>query len=277
MIFILTIIVILKSIISLDYTASWISTGISGKAIAIGSQGDTYVIGLDYQISRYDFANNSYSKINSSIKANKITVSSLGVPYIISNKREIFYLSDNNEWVQVQGCANDISIGRGDEIWIIGCDTRKGGYGIWKYKCINLFDSLPHIIDKFKDNGRYNKEDTSNICSWFRIEGSGIKIEVDINGLPIVLTEDNSIFRYDGVNYKHISDIKAIDIAISNENVLFAVSLDHKLYILKDVLNEEWSIVAGIAKEICVGPYSQPFAINLNNLIYTTTSLGYIE
>lgn len=266
---------LIVSVITKTFPVSWVSTKITGTDVGVGFQGDTFIVGTDNQVYRYNQATNIYNKITSLFDAKRIAVSKDGTPYVISKKGNIFYLSLNNEWIQIEGCANDIAVGRNNELWIIGCDIRKGGFGIWKFKCDNLIDTLPHNLftsnKSFKNNNKYQL----NSCNWFRIEGSGIKIAVDIDGQPTIITEEGDIFRYDGQNYKNLSKIKSLDIAISNENILFAIDLNNQIFVLKDSINEEWDKMTGLAIAISVGPYSLPFAVSYNNIVYSSATLGY--
>ena len=74
--------------------------------------------------------NNKWIKRNG--KAYRITVDGLGVPYIVTRKSDIYKWSiKNKRWTLLRGKANDIGVGPQGELWIIGSDKEKGGYGIY--------------------------------------------------------------------------------------------------------------------------------------------------
>lgn len=70
------------------------------------------------------------------------------------------YNYKNNKWNRKSGKAKDIGVGSEGTVWVIGTNKEGGGYGIFKY---NPFTN------------KYTK-----------IPGSGLRIDVDKNGLAWV-------------------------------------------------------------------------------------------
>ncbi len=207
-------------------------------------------------------------------KVSRVATDADGTPYVITLKGgQVYFLNSNNSWVRIPGCARDIAIGRGGEIWKIGCDARSGGYGIWKLFC----DKEPKC-KCYRGCNRFRKVTYSSIhkdedvktCFWMRIEGGGIKLDVDPNGNPWIVADNFLIYYYDGSNWKPVTGFEGDDIAVSNEGVVFAAGLQSKIGRLICPEIGTWQVLSGAAAAITSGPYSIPFIADGTYMVYTT-------
>jgi hypothetical protein len=253
----------------------WTDTNFKGKDCGVGSEGDTFIAGLDGKLYKYQIITNTYTEVygdNEMPFISKVDVDSDGTPYIVTNRGgQIYYLDCQNKWVRIQGCANDIGVGRAGEIWKIGCDSRLGGFGVWKLFCNRKCGCNCNRSCIRFSSLRYaplGTEQRKN-CYWLRIEGGGKRLDVDPNGNPWIVADNNSVYQYDGFNWKYVPGYFANDIAISNDGTVFASGIDNNIgrLICPDV--GTWQILTGAAKSICVGPFDLPFIIDGENNVFT--------
>lgn len=262
---------------TLVYNANWIQTTSQVFVdVGLGAEGDMYSVGSDGRLYVYNFLANSYSEVVADTDLNTITrvdVDAEGTPYVVAGCLGTYYLNCYNKWVQLPGCSNDIGVGRGSEVWKIGCDARAGGYGIWKLFCKSKCKcQCNRGCIRFRPS-KYNTNKTGDQrkCFWYRIEGGAAAIDVNIDGNPIVATDEGKVFRYDGVNYNYIPNIKAMDLTVCNEGLVYAVSKDNKVYKLNNEMTGDWKSLSGSVNAITCGPFSQPAAVATNGYVYTTT------
>lgn len=119
-------------------TAEWTPTNLKARDVGVNFQGELYAAGLDGFLYFYEFLANRWKKVVgdyelTSIK--RVDVSYDGVPYVVTSCGDTFYLSCDNKWIRLPGCAKDIGAGRGGEIFKTGCDEREGGFGIYRLFC----------------------------------------------------------------------------------------------------------------------------------------------
>jgi len=259
---------------------SFTSTGFGGHDVGVGSEGDIYVVGLDGRLYQYNFLTNFYTFVEGDYELTLITrvdVDDDGTPYVIANCGQIFYLNCYNHWIQLPGCGTDIGVGRGFDVWKIGCDARVGGFGIWKLFCKSKCKcNCGRQCIRFRVL-RYTAKLAGDVrkCYWYRIDGSGLRIDVHPDGNPYVINSDNTIFRYNGIDWNAITGFRARDLTLSNEGLLLAAGIDARI---GRVLNEStgsWLILSGAALEISAGPYSQPTVVSTDKNVYTSTKLGF--
>lgn len=269
---------------------TWKDTPIQAKDIAVGSEGDLYIIGTDNKIYNYNNALNSYKLVhadNDILDPYRISVDNEGTPFVVANCGKIYYLSFLNQWTQLPGCGTDISIGRGGEIWKLGCEVKKnGGYAISKLECDSDFSSS--VINTEREFARF-KQSTDNYfnskdnyltkkpdnCFWMEIDGEGLRIAVGLNGRPYVVAPGGIVMEFEDPNWTGIYGQATNDIDISNEGVLFTTGVSGE--IMRSVVEEmgSWIKLTGSAQAIAVGPYSQPVIINVDtNLVQTTISIN---
>jgi hypothetical protein len=268
------------------FTVTWTPTSLQAIDIGIGGDGDCIAVGLDGKPYLYNFIGNTWSVIDGDYEMINIVRADIddeGTIFLIGTAGNIYYLSCYNSWHQLNGCGKDIGIGRGSDIWKIGCDSKgnfSDDYGIWKLFCKNKpqcgFNNTRKCMrfrhSKYTNNPNGDKRE----CYWTKIEGAGKRIDVHPNGNPYINTSSGKIFKYDNesFNFKEITGVQARDITLSNNGLLYAVGLnDNRIY---RVLNEDtgdWQILSGCAKEISSGPYSQPWIVSCDGKILTTSKL----
>jgi hypothetical protein len=62
---------------------------------------------------------------------------------VVNAKGEI-YERTRSGWSLRSGCAKDIGVGYDGSVWVIGCNSVEGGYGIHRYrKATNDWESFP--------------------------------------------------------------------------------------------------------------------------------------
>ena len=271
----------------------WFNTGINAIDLSVNAEGDLYVIGVDDRIYFYNQNVNRYTLLhadNEISEPKRIAVNDQGIPFVVENCGDIHYLSFENHWEKLEGCATDIGISKktGD-IWKLGCNKKEnGGYGISKLSCTKPFKSP--LINNERQYKNYKKEDDtidffinyelkeSSIqpeCRWVEIDGEGKRIAVGMKGEPYIVAPYGIVMKYESPNWVGIYGQAAIDLDISNEGVLFTVGADGN--IMKSVVEEmgTWIQIEGSSgMSITVGPYSQPIVANMiSGTVMTTGNL----
>ena len=259
-------------------TADWNFTNLQARDVGVNSEGELYAAGLDGYLYFYEFLNNRWKKVDgdyemTSIK--RVDVSYDGVPYVVTSCGDTFYLSCENRWIRLPGCAKDIGTGRGGEIFKTGCDEREGGYGVYrlfcKCECKNCYQGCQRWKKARTCSGNC---DEKKKCYWFRIDGGGVRIDVAPSGWPYVINADQQLQGYDGTDWVTISGIKFIDVTVSNEGLVFAIAMDGTIYKVNSD-NTLTCIDNEKAFAITAGPYSQPFIVNSQKKVLTTSKLGF--
>ena len=266
--------------------ANWFPTNFQAIDLGVGAEGDVVAVGTDGRVYNYNFSANSYTVIDGDyemININRVDVDDQGTPYIVGSCGGVFYLSCFNNWVQLPGCGIDIGVGRGQEVWKIGCDSKgllRQDYGIWKLfcKCEGSFDCERGCI-RFRPSKYINNPNgDKRKCYWNRIEGSGTRIDVHPNGNPYILNNRGRIFKYDSetFNLVGLNGVLARDITICNEGLLYAVGkTDNRIYRALDEENGSWTALQGCANEISCAPYAQPWIVGCDTNIGTTSKLQF--
>jgi len=264
------------------FNLNWHTSNFMGATdIGIGSEGHAYVVGLDGKLYSHDFLLNTYTLVGGNTKIppiNRVDVDTDGIPYVVCATGETYYLDCNNNWIQLSGCARDIGVGRGGEVWKVGCDNRKGGFGIWKLFCsCNCDCGCERKCLKYKQMNYISNIQTikQSKCYWYRIEGGASRIDVNPEGNPWVVTDIGDVFGYDGVNWHYVKGVLGRDITVSNENMTFVVGLNKSIYALKNTKDITWTEISGAGLEISAGPLSQPWIVGSENKIYDLSKRGY--
>jgi hypothetical protein len=171
-------------------------TKVPGKASDIAIGGDKiWVLGTDNVRgghSIYRFNGMDWDKIPGS--AASIAVDSDGVPWVCQDNFDI-YQRILNEWQKAPGKGYQVAIG-GEEVYIIGTDAKKGGYGIYRWA-----------------RG-----------AWENIPGAGVTIAADGDGVPWVCNDNNDIYRRLDNKWEKMTG-KATHVAIGGDNV-WAIGAD---------------------------------------------------
>lgn len=264
------------------FNVNWSNSNFVGASdVGVGSEGHTYVVGLDGKLYSHDFLANTYILVkgNTDIPAiSRVNVDTDGIPYVVCTTGDTFYLDCNNNWIQLSGCASDIGVGRGGEVWKIGCDGRAGGFGIWKLFCSCKCDCgnerkcLKYKLMNYVSNASSIKQSK---CFWYRVEGGASRLDVTPDGNPWVVTDKGDIYGYDGVNWHYVKGVVGRDIAISNDYMAFVVGLNNAIYSMKKSDDIIWTEISGAGLEISAGPLSQPWIVGSDKNVYDLSKRAY--
>lgn len=252
----------LENILEERIQVNWVDTDLVAQDISIDSQGHLYAAGLDGYMYEYE-QNNNWEKVEAQVEnkstsfdeqnpqnpenpenpenADNINIVRVATgydatPYVIKNSGETFYLNCNHLWQRLPGCAKDIAVGRGGEVYKIGCERRNGGFRIYKLicnqKCSKNFRKCLRYKSKKTENSDLDVGETKNILN--------NEIDIEIENLEkSPQTEEES------------------DTCLSSYTFSF----------LKDQKQCLWFNVAGAGVRVAVHPNGQPFIINDRNEI----------
>jgi len=226
-----------------------------------------YVVGIDGKLYKYEFLTDTWCMMEGDFeltRINRVDANWDGMPYVVTDVGDTFFLGCDHLWTRLPGCATDIGIGRGGEVYKTGCDKRNTGFGIYRLYCTCPTSCCYKGCQNWRKPCRFNwthKSDERK-CEWFRIEGNGIRIDVAPSGNPYTIDITGAIFQHDGTNWKKVTTPSlAFDLTISNESVLFYTGQDGKIYKSVDETKGTWSVLNGEADAITAGPFSQPWVI----------------
>jgi hypothetical protein len=258
---------------------NWYHTGLKGLDVAIGINGETWAIGKNSKLYKYNLSHNTWELFTGDYDLpdkQKVAVDWEGRPWVIANSRNLYYLDDNNKWIEVGGCARDISIGKKGEIWKIGCDSRDGGYGVYKLNCLEYCGDDKNCGCGKKHKSIKNKI-TKNKCQWDRVDGAGIRIAIHPDGIPYVIKKDNTIWKLNsdlGI-WIPIGGYLAIDLSISKEGLLLVSGIDYSVARVVCEATSTWVILNGHASAIAAGPLAQPGIVGPYGEILVSFNLGF--
>jgi hypothetical protein len=270
---------LVKTLLKTYIPSVWFDTRHKALDIDVGSQGDIFTAGIDKKVYYYDHIRNAFSEVdangfNPNLQgAVRISVGYDGTPYVVTITGETFYLSCDNKWIRLPGCASDISFGRGGEIYKTGCEPKGHGFPVFRLFCTCKSECCTNNCRRFRTNPSYEDGAEKKKCHWFRFEGSGLRIATAPNGWPIVTKSDNSIAMYDGADWRTLGDMQAMDIAVSNEGVLYCVGIDKNLYKLTDEKRGTYERIMSITDvmNVGVGPFGLPAVTRCDDHVFTST------
>ena len=220
----------------IDLTSSLVQSSILGNDVAISPEGEIYVVGIDGKLYTYNFATNSYQRVVADPDIDgiqRVTVDSEGTPYIVTNCGSTYYLSCDGRWIQLPGCATDIGAGSCGEVWKIGCDKREGGYGVWKLFCKGK-EKKCNRYRQFNYGAKYSHRiNQRKKCQWYRVSGSGSRIDVYPDGKVAVVQSNGAAMKYNGKEWSMITQYSGRDISVSNEGVVLMTGVTNGLYIIQ--------------------------------------------
>jgi hypothetical protein len=258
----------------------WTNTKFKAIDIACSNKGDIMAIGEDKKLYKYDIQKNVFDLMKQDDEISNLKHIDLGsdaTPFAITENGNTYFSDSKSNWIRLPGCATDISIGKKGEIYKLGCTNRPRGYSIYQFSCFIDDDSSSggNKITKNLDN--YLRNYYKNLkCKWNKFPGFAKTIVVGNDGLPFTISKKNNfVYKSDGTYWDAVSGVKAKDISVSNENVLFIVGMDGKVY---EVLNDKDSEVVLFdsiaAEKISTGPYSRPSIIkSADGLVYTSSKI----
>lgn len=258
----------------------WTNTEFKAIDVACSNKGDIMAIGEDKKLYKYFIQKNVFELLRQDDELSNLKNIDLGpdaTPFATTENGNTYFLDYKNSWIRLPGCATDISIGKNGEIFKLGCTNRKRGYSIYQFSCIIDGESTSgdSIITKNLDN--YLRNYYKNLrCKWNKFPGFAKTIVVGNDGLPFIISKKNNfVYKSDGKYWDAVSGVKAKDFSVSNENVLFIVGMDSKIYEVFNDKDSEVVLFDSIAADkISTGPYSRPSIIKSSNgLVYTSSKI----
>jgi Tectonin domain len=212
------------------------------KDIATGAEGSTYAIGCNKTFGGYGvfkWNGSNWTALNGG--GRRITVASDGAPWIVNDQGAI-YRRVNNDWQFVPGCAKDIGAGGNGSMWIVGCNSAFGGYGLYRRDGNNWTsvdgagvriaagpDGLARLVN---NQGAIYQRTSSG--GWNRLPGTATDIGVGANGAMWITGTDNAyggkgIYRYTGSNWEKI-DGGGVGITVSTTGLPWIVNDQNAVY-----------------------------------------------
>ena len=267
---------------------NWYPTNKQASDISVSPQGDAYVSGLDGLFYYYNFLSNTWSKLlseESQLKnIIKVSVSYDNTPFVLTSSGDTYYNTCDGNWVKLAGCATDIAVGRGGEVFKLGCDLSGNGFSLYKLFCDkenegndNMFykknqKCKNNYINRINNiyNTNSNKVIENRKCYWFKLNGSGVKIAVNIKGNPVLIDISGNILLYNNDEWLMVAKgVNARDISISNEGEIYYTNNEHSIY----KITRSWESVklCGKARGIGIGPFNQAFIIGKDYNVYTSS------
>lgn len=265
----------------------WTSTKLQAIDISVSPQGDLYGIGSNRQLFQYNFLANTWASVTTEeddiINITRVSVSYDGTPFIITASGETYFNNCDRDWVRLPGCAIDVAIGRGGEIFKVGCDEKINGFSIYKLICQDEEGEEQVYFNKeicnrskqmWKCHGCNNKKEKLN-CSWFKLSGAGVRIAVNSNGSPIVIDINGNINSYDNDDWVPIvNGANARDIDVSNEGEVYYIDARNQIFKVgrQNIFPRQ---VCGSGKAISVGAFGHPFIIGNDYTVLSSAKHCY--
>jgi hypothetical protein len=263
--------------------SKFFNTGYDGIDVGVGAEGRTYAVSVKGKLLFYDHLRNLWVEVEADREIPaiaRVDTDAEGTPYVVTSCGQMYYLNCKNQWVQLPGCGTDIGIGKGNEIWKVGCDQRPGGYGIWKLYCKSKCKcNCERGCMRFRPNSFFyeseEEERNQHTCYWYRIEGGATRLDVDPDGNPAVSTNDGIVYKYDGSNWQRVNGILARDITVCNDGMVIVAGKDGLIYALQNAATSSWVNLSQKALEVSAGPFCHLFAIDLKKNIITNSKKDY--
>lgn len=227
--------VISQNLLGLGQQPNWQRLPGSASDIGVGADGSVWAIGTDERsggFGIYHWVGSGWQRVDGG--ALRIDVDPNGVPWIVNNSHSI-YRREGDAWIRVVGNARDIGIGADGSVWV----TSGGG------------------------TYRYIEED------WVGVRGSGVRIDVDPQGIPWVIDHTNDIHQLIAGRWIRRPG-EARDIGIGGDGSVWIVGTSgddggHHIYRWTGSM---WNAVQGSSRQISVGPDGHPWAANSGGDIY---------
>jgi hypothetical protein len=241
----------------------WKLLPIKTQNFYVTQEGDLFVINKDNYLYNYDELRNKFKQINfenNNLTFSFVVVTSDKTPYVINKKGDIFYMY-NQTWIQLPGCATMLAVGRQGEVYKLGCEKKEGGYEVYMLSCTqdeNYIDTFPHMQN-------------NSTCSWYRLNGRGMKLSILNNGLPVIINDTYNILYFTGNNWNPFLGIKGKEISFSNSGLAMVIGLDDTLMGINYFIDPVEIYVIGIAKKVGIGPYTIPTILGNDDNLYMGT------
>ncbi|WP_138466155.1 tectonin domain-containing protein [Poseidonocella sp. HB161398] len=213
-----------------------------GTDIAIGADGSVWVVGNDPRPGGFGIYRwNGRVMEDRGGAGTGIAVGPDGLPWTVDDAGNIARLTPEG-WRAVPGQARDIGIGADGSVWIIGCDRREGGYGIYR-----------------REGG-----------DWVDAGGAALRISVSPEGEPWVVTEQNFIFRRLGERWFQVQG-GAVDIAVGADGNVWIAGSDHGWhggYTVYHWNGRNFESIGSAGGRVAVAPNGMLWLINFRNGVY---------
>jgi len=227
--------VVSSNLLGLDAQPQWQRLPGSASDIGVGADGSVWAIGTDERgggYGIYQWLGTTWQRVAGG--ALRIDVGPDGIPWIVNDSHSIYRLQDG-AWQRMGGNARDIGIGADGSVWVTS------GGGTYLY-----------------DEG-----------NWLGVRGSGVRIDVDPNGIPWVIDHTNDIHQLIAGRWIRRSG-EARDIGIGGDGSVWIVGTSeddggHRIYRWSGTA---WFRVSGSSRQISVGPDGYPWAANSGGDIY---------
>lgn len=206
------------------------------KDIGAGADGSVWIIGENQ--SPYKWNDAGYAWEQASGQAARIAVLPDGTPVIVNQKQEIFRLRGQN-WQQLPGRAKDIGAGADGSIWIIG--TNDSPY-------------------QWNENG----------YAWVEAGGSGIRISVLPDGVPVILNAKEEVFRLRGQNWQQLPG-RARDIAAGADGSIWIIGENGSPYFWNES-GYAWEQKQGTGVQLAIAGPGIPWLVNVKEEIFRLTA-----
>lgn len=223
------------SLLGIDTQPQWQRLPGNASDIGVGADGSVWAIGTDERgggFGIYRWLSSSWQRVDGG--ALRIDVDPDGIPWIVNDSHSIYRWNDGG-WQRMGGNARDIGIGADGSVWVTS------GGGTYLY-----------------DEG-----------NWIGVRGSGVRIDVDPNGIPWVIDHTNDIHQL--INGRWVQRTgTARDIGIGADGAVWIAGTsdddgDHHVY---RWTGTAWNRVEGSLRQISVGPDGNPWAANSDGNIY---------
>jgi hypothetical protein len=211
---------------------AWSELEATGRALAVSPSGVLWIVGLDGWVYRCD--NHEWTRFIPPIPCKDIGIDSSGLVWLISDNN-LIYKQVGDEFVRTaEGSGLRISGGPNNRPWIVGTDTR-----IWSYNgqnwitfpplinCLDIAAGADGSIWAIDDVRRILRLDV-NTGTWTPTDIMANRLAVSTNGTVWAVRPDGSIVRQKQV----------------------PVSLP----IRDSVADAFWQVLPGLAQDIAVGP-----------------------
>jgi hypothetical protein len=254
-----------------DHFGNWIHLPGCGKDIGIGKNNNFWKIGCNEEIdgngawSLFCFNNINIEDKNINLYDNK------EIPFNNQNKNNYqkkIIIFDNKYY----GYSNRKYIQRGKE---------------------NKLSFNLHSLGGYRDG--------NSDCFWIKSDTSGVRIDVGQNGHPVLADREGNLKIYSEVSKKTLvfQGIKVRDVTVSNDDIIFVTDfndfsiyklgfkkkddeienyfnkfLDNKTHYVEEH-NYEWIKLSGKGTNISAGPYSQPFVIDREGILLSSSKFGF--
>ena len=227
--------VIPSNLLGLDTQPQWQRLPGNASDIGVSADGSVWAIGTDERgggFGIYQWLGTTLQRVAGG--ALRIDVDPNGIPWIVNDSHSIYRLQDGT-WQRMGGNARDIGIGADGSVWV------NSGGGTYLY-----------------DEG-----------DWVGVRGSGVRIDVDPNGVPWVIDHTNDIHQLIAGRWIQRCG-EARDIGIGGDGSVWIVGTSeddggHHIYRWNGTA---WIRVPGSSRQISVGPDGYPWVANSGGDIY---------